>query len=153
MIAALALAALAAATDPEPDFNRFVGSCWVADFTKTTTDRHCFTRILGGTHIRDTHEVMEAGRVVYAGETTYSLDGDGVVFTYLNSLGGVGRGAVTDKAEALRFTGAIRASPDKAPQPIDSEWRVVDDDHYEVRSLVPSAATGGNAVLRFRRVK
>lgn len=153
MIGALALTMLAAAVDPEPDFNRFLGSCWVAEFTKTMTDRHCFERILGGTHIRDAHEVKEGGRVVYAGETTYSLDGDAVVFTYLNSLGGVGRGTVSEKGELLRFAGSVRASPDKPPQRIDSEWRMVDDDHYEVRSLVKSPSTPPNQVLRFTRVK
>ena len=143
----------AATSDATPDFNMFVGSCWVADFTKTMNDRHCFTRILGGTHIRDAHEVKEGGRTVYAGETTYSLDGDGVVFIYFNSLGGVGRGTVTEKDEFLHFIGSMRASADKPPQKIDSEWRLVDDDHYEVRSLVPSASTGGNQILRFAREK
>ena len=47
----------------------------------------------------------------------------------------------------LRFTGSMRASPDKRPEKVDSEWKMVDDDHYEVRSLVPSASTGGNQVL------
>jgi hypothetical protein len=153
VIGLLVLAAVVAAADPEPDFDRFAGSCWVADFTRTMTDRHCFERILGGTHIRDTHEVREAGRVLYSGETTYSLDGGTVVFTYFNSLGGVGRGTVTEKGELLRFAGSMRASPDKARQRIDSEWRFVDEDHYEVRSLVKSPSTGGNQLLRFRRVK
>jgi hypothetical protein len=117
------------------------------------TDRHCFERILGGTHIRDRHEVQDGGRTVYAGETTYSLDGDSVVFTYLNSLGGVGRGTVSEKNELLRFAGSMRASPDKPPQRIDSEWRMVDDNHYEVRSLVKSPSTPADQVLRFRRVK
>jgi hypothetical protein len=47
----------------------------------------------------------------------------------------------------------MRASPGKPEQPIDSEWRIVDDDHYEVRSLVKSPSTEGNPVLRFTRVK
>ena len=149
MIAILAAAALAAG-DPA-DLGMFVGSCWIADFTKTMTDRHCFTRILGGTHVRDAHEVKEGGRVIYAGETTYSLDGDGVAFTYFNSSGGVGRGTVAQHAAALHFAGSMRGSPDKPPEKIDSEWRVVDDDHYDVRSLVPSASTGGKDVLHFRR--
>ena len=152
MIAALALTALAAIS-PEPDLSMFVGSCWVAEFSPTMNDRHCFTRVLGDTHIRDAHEVKEQGRVVYAGETTYSLDGDVVVFTYFNSLGGIGRGTASGKDEVLRFKGAMRASPDKSPQPIDSEWRIVDDDHYDVHSLVISPSTGGNPVLHFTRVK
>jgi hypothetical protein len=151
LIAALVLAA--AAGDTPADFSAFVGSCWVAEFTRTMNDRHCFTRILGGTHIRDAHEVKDGGRAVYAGETTYSLDGDGVSFTYFNSMGGVGRGTVSQKDLLLRFAGSMRPSPDKPPEKVDSEWRLVDDDHYEVRSLVPSASTGGNQVLRFTREK
>ena len=151
MIAALLLG-LAAASDHGPDFNRFVGACWTAAFSATTTDRHCFTRVIGGTHVRDTHEVSEGGRVVYSGETTYSLDGDGVVFTYLNSLGGVGRGVVTQAGEKLRFIGSMRASPDKPEQKIDSEWKMTADG-YDVRSLVGGASTGGNAVLHFTKAK
>lgn len=117
------------------------------------TDTHCFEPMLGGAHVRDRHEVIEAGKPVYSGETVYSVDGDAIVFTYLNSLGGVGRGTVRDDGRTLRFTGSMRASPAKAPQPIDSEWRVVDDDHYEVRSLVKSPSTAGNEVLRFTRVR
>jgi len=153
LIATLALAA-AVATNPAPaDFSMFVGSCWIGEFTKTMTDRHCFTRILNGTHIRDAHEVKEGGRIVYGGETTYSLDGEAVSFTYFSSLGGVGRGSVTQNGALLRFAGSMRASPDKPAQGIDSEWRLVDDDHYDVRSLVPSASTGGNQTLRFSREK
>ena len=150
MIVVLAIAAAVAASAP-PGFNDFVGSCWAADFTKTMTDRHCFERILDGTHIRDAHEVKEKGKVVYAGETIYSLDGGKVVFTYFNSLGGVGNGTVSQARGSMRFTGTMRASPDAKIQPIDSEWRSIDDDHYEVRSLVPSASTGGGQVLRFTR--
>ena len=152
MIVAFALAAAAAASGP-PDFAMFMDSCWVAQFTPTMTDRHCFTRILGGTHIRDTHEVKEGDTLTYAGETTYSLDGDKVEFTYFSSLGGVGRGSVTQDASAFRFSGVMRPSPGKPEQRIDSEWRRLDDDRYEVRSLVASASTGGNPVIRFSRQK
>lgn len=152
MILALALAT-AAIGERQPGFNTFIGSCWVAQFTATMTDTHCFERVLGGTHIRDTHQVVESGRTVYEGETTYSVDGDKMVFTYFNSLGGVGTGVVSQLDHGFRFKGSMRASPDKKPQPIDSEWRVIDDDHYDVRSLAPSASTGAAQVLHFTRKK
>ena len=41
----------------------------------------------------------------------------------------------------------------KPAQAIDSEWRIVDADHYEVRSLVKSSSSGGVPVLKFARVK
>jgi hypothetical protein len=152
MISALVLAAAIGAAEP-PDFAMFMDSCWVAQFTPATSDRHCFTRILGGTHIRDTHEVKDGDRVIYSGETTYSLDGTTVEFTYFNSLGGVGRGSVNQDSAVFRFKGSMRGSPGKPEQPIDSEWRRLDDDHYDVRSLVPSASTGGNVVIHFSRQK
>lgn len=156
MIAGLLLLLLAdvPASYPElPDLKPFVGSCWVADFSPTMRDTHCFEAMYGGVHVRDRHEVKESGKVVYAGETIYSVEGKGAVFTYFNSLGGVGRGTLAQQGETLRFKGSLRASPEKPDQAIDSEWRIVDDDHYDVRSLVKSASTGGNAVLHFTRVK
>jgi len=149
----LALAGPAVQPSASAPFDRFVGSCWVADFTPTMSDTHCFEVMYGGVHVRDRHEVKEKGKTIYAGETVYSLDGNSAVFTYFNSLGGVGRGTVEPGGSILHFKGSIRGSPDKPPQAIDSEWRIVDDDHYDVRSLVKSASTAGNAVLHFRRVK
>jgi hypothetical protein len=130
-------------------FKPFVGACWRADFSAKVRDTHCFQSIYGGAHVRDRHEVRDSGKVVYAGETTYSADGPDLVFTYVNSMGGVGQGKVGAEGSLLGFTGTMRASPDKAEQPIDSEWRIIDADHYEVRSLV--RPTG--KVLTFTRVK
>ena len=149
MIAALLLAAAQPALVP---FAPFVGSCWVADFSATISDTHCFELMYDGAHVRDRHEVREDGKPVYAGETIYSIDGAEIIFAYYNSLGGVGRGTLAPSGKRLRFTGQMRASPDKPQEPIDSEWLVVDDDHYEVRSLVPSASTAGKEAIRFRRV-
>jgi hypothetical protein len=146
------IAALLAAAATVGAFDPFVGSCWSADFSATMRDTHCFEVLYDGAHVRDRHEVKEAGKTVYAGETTYSLDGPNTVFTYFNSLGGVGTGKVTRDGGLLRFKGSMRASPEKPPQPIDSEWTIIDHDHYDVRSLVKDASTGGNPVLHFRRV-
>jgi hypothetical protein len=134
-------------------FVPLTGSCWVTDFTPTLSDTHCFEAMYGGAHVRDRHEVKEKGKVVYAGETIYSLDGDSAVFTYFNSLGGVGHGTMQPSGPTLHFKGNMRGSPDKQPQVIDSEWRIIDKDHYDVRSLVRSASTAGDEVRHFRRVK
>jgi hypothetical protein len=107
----------------------------------------------GGAHVRDRHEVQEGGKTVYAGETIYSADGPNLVFTYVNSLGGVGLGKVGTAGALLGFTGTMRASPDKAEQPIDSEWRLIDADHYEVRSVVQSPDGKASPVRTFTRVK
>ena len=134
-------------------FKPFVGSCWSAEFSATVSDTHCFEELYGGAHIRDRHEVQDGAKTIYAGETTYSGDGPALVFIYLNSLGGIGRGEVRRDGATLRFTGTMRGSPDKAQQPIDSEWKIVDVDHYQVRSLVKSPSTGSNPTLTFARVK
>jgi hypothetical protein len=147
------LSAVAMQPGASAPFEPFVGSCWVADFSPTVSDTHCFEAMYGGAHVRDRHEVKAEGKTVYAGETVYSVDGGSSVFTYFNSLGGIGRGTVETGSSTLRFTGSMRASPDKPPQRIDSEWRILDKDHYDVRSLLPSASTAGNSVLHFRRVK
>ena len=137
MLLALLLAAQAASAH-SPDlspFKPFVGACWRTQFSATVADTHCFEPMYGGAHIRDRHEVR-AGKTVYAGETIYSADGPDLVFTYVNSLGGVGQGKVRTAGAMLGFTGTMRASPDKPEQTIRSEWRTIDADHYEVRSLV-----------------
>jgi len=151
MIALLIAASLAQA--PLQPWSAFIGHCWSGPAPGRGVDTHCFESVYGGQHVRDRHEVKVDGRPVYAGETVYSLDGNSAVFTYFNSLGGIGRGTVEPGGSTLHFKGSMRASPDKSPQQIDSEWRVVDEDHYDVHSLVKSASTAGNAVLHFRRVK
>jgi hypothetical protein len=155
LIVVLGVLAATPAADSQPAIStameQFVGSCWTADFSSTVRDTHCFEPMYDGAHVRDRHEVKDGDRAIYAGETIYSVDGENVVFTYYNSLGGVGRGTVEPAGSALRFKGSMRGSPAKPPEQIDSEWRIVDQDHYEVRSLVPSASTAGNQVLRFTR--
>lgn len=154
MLLGLLLAAQAATSSPADlsPFKPFVGACWRTEFSVSLNDTHCFEAMYGGAHVRDRHEVKENGKVVYAGETIYSADGPDLVFTYVNSLGGVGVGKVGMKNKVLGFTGSMRASPDKTQQPIDSEWRVIDADHYEVRSLTPAGNGQADKPLVFTRV-
>jgi hypothetical protein len=134
-------------------FKPFLGSCWRAQFSATVHDTHCFDAMYGGAHVRDRHEVRNGSKVIYAGETIYSADGPDLVFTYFNSLGGVGLGKVGTATGMLGFTGTMLASPDQPEQAIDSEWKIIDVDHYQVRSLVKTPATGSNPTLTFARVK
>ena len=133
-------------------FKPFVGACWRTEFSATVNDTHCFEAMYGGAHVRDRHEVKESGKTVYAGETIYSADGPQIVFTYVNSLGGVGVGKVGATNATLGFTGSMRASPDKAQEPINSQWRIVDSDHYEVRSLGLAKNGRPDKPLLFTRV-
>jgi len=150
------LAAVQSADAHPPDlsaFKPFLGACWRAEFSATVHDTHCFDTLYGGAHVRDRHEVRDGGKVIYAGETIYSVDGPDLVFAYYNSLGGVGLGRVGTASRSLGFTGTMRPSPDKPEQPIDSEWKIIDADHYQVHSLVGSPSTASNPTFTFTRVK
>ena len=153
MLFALLLAAQAPAAEV-PDLSRFkpfLGACWRTEFSATVHDTHCFDTLYDGAHVRDRHEVQEAGKTVYAGVTTYSADAGDILFVYLNSLGGFGQGKVRTEGAKLRFVGMMRASPDKAQQPVDSQWKLIDANHYEVRSLVN--ASGAPKALTFTRIE
>jgi hypothetical protein len=154
MLLALLVATQTAVSKPADlsAFKPFVGACWRTDFAPTVHDTHCFEAMYGGAHIRDRHEVQDSGKTIYAGETIYSADGPDLVFTYVNSLGGVGLGKVGTIDKVLGFTGSMRAAPDKPQQQIDSEWRLIDADHYEVRSLIPSGSGRPDKPLLFTRV-
>lgn len=138
MIALILSLALAGPLAP---FDYWVGHCWITDIAPGTTDRHCFTAIYGGAHVRDVHEVVSKGKTVYAGETLYSVEGGKLTFTYWNSTGGIGRGTVTPGPE-LRFAMRMRGSPDAPEQDYTTVWRRTPDG-YE--------ATTGNVTRRFRR--
>jgi hypothetical protein len=152
MLLALLVAAQAGSVPDLSAFNPFLGACWRSEFSATVHDTHCFEPMYGGAHVRDRHEVNDGGRTIYAGETIYSADGPDVVFTYVNSLGGVGSGKVGSTHGLLGFTGSMRASPDKPEQQIDSEWRMIDADHYEVRSLLPVKSGQPDKPLTFARI-
>ncbi|MFM6933332.1 MAG: hypothetical protein ACKOUT_13950 [Novosphingobium sp.] len=104
-------------------FDRLVGHCFIASVGPSSTDRHCFEGIYGRKHVRDRHSVKVDGKVVYAGETIYSRDGDSVVFTYFNTLGGVGHGKASATPAGISFTGSMRGSPTGSAQSMDSTWR------------------------------
>lgn len=104
-------------------FDRLVGKCFVAAVGPASTDRHCFEAVYGGKHVRDRHRVSVDGKIVYGGETIYSRSGSEVVFTYINTLGGVGHGKAVGAAGGISFTGSMRGAPGTAPQPMDSTWR------------------------------
>ena len=107
--AALLLALQSPARAPNLSvFKPFIGACWRTEFTATMHDTHCFEAMFGGAHVLDRHEVKEGDKTVYAGETVYSADGPDLVFTYFNSLGGIGTGKVGSADKMLGFTGTMR---------------------------------------------
>ena len=130
------IAALAAeAVSFQPPLKAFaplVGHCFAGPAPGDQgTDKHCFESVYGGQHVRDRHVVTVGGRDVYEGETLYSARGQQVIFTYWNSLGGLGTGEAELRTDRWKFTGTIHATADRAEQPMTATWTLVPDG-YEV---------------------
>ena len=136
MIALLLMAGAAGpiAQTPLQPFAPLVSHCFVGPLPDNKgTDRHCFEGVYDGQHIRDRHVVTVGGKSVYEGETLYSAKGSGLVFTYWNSLGGLGTGTATLATGEWRFGGTIHATPDGKEQPMAAIWKLTADG-YEVSS-------------------
>lgn len=112
----LAVAAVAHPADLVP-FNPFVGACWRAELSVSVHDTHCVKTLYGAAHVLDRHEVQDHGKTIYAGETIYSADGSQLIFTYINSLGGVGHGTAQAEKGKLRSSGACAAHPPMPTSP------------------------------------
>ena len=126
-------------------WSSFVGHCWSgAAPVPKGVDTHCFEAVYGGQHVRDRHEVRIDGKVVYAGETLYSVEGSDVSFTYWNSMGGVGHGNAKAYGAELRFSGNMRGTPGSTSEPFEATWHKVDGGYQ-----VTDAGRSGNL---FRRV-
>lgn len=124
-------------------FAPLVGKCFTADVGEGGRDRHCFTALFGGKHVRDSHRVLIGGKVVYRGETTYSVDGSTVSFLYVNSMGGSGRGEAHKTGSTIAFTGTMRAEPGAAQQSMASTWSLLGSGGYE-------ASDGRGTPVRYR---
>jgi hypothetical protein len=146
-ISFLALAASSAATAFQPalaPWSPLVGHCWSGPAPGNAgTDKHCFESVYDGQHVRDRHVVTVGGRDVYAGESVYSAKGSQVIFTYWNSLGGLGTGTADISGNQWRFSGTIHATASSGEQPMTATWKMVPNG-YEV------TAEGGPARL-FKR--
>ena len=106
-------------------FAPLVGHCFVGPLPGNEgTDRHCFESVYGGQHVRDRHVVTVGGKDIYAGETLYSAKGGQVIFTYWNSLGGIGTGIATLAPGQWRFSGTVHGTPDGKEQPIEIGWKL-----------------------------
>jgi len=144
MIALVAAAAAALVQPPLEPWAALVGHCWAGPAPGNAgLDKHCFESVYGGQHVRDRHVVTVDGREVYAGEALYSAKGKQVIFTYWNSLGGLGTGTATLSGNDWRFTGTIHATAVSGEQPMTAQWKV-GSGSYEV------TAEGGPPRL-FRR--
>jgi hypothetical protein len=147
MLAGLLAAAAAPLAQPRlAAFNPFLNRSWSAQVTTTVTDTHCFSRVYGGQHIRDVHQVEGGGRTVYSGETLYSVEGSDLTFTYWNSLGGVGRGKMVQQGMLLSFRGSMKVAPTKPPRAFTTTWRWLGADSYQVHD-------GTSALVTFKLLR
>jgi hypothetical protein len=114
------------AQPPLQPWAELVGHCWVGSAPGNSgTDKHCFESVYGGQHVRDRHVVTVGGREVYAGETIYSAKGPRVIFTYWNSLGGLGTGDAVVAGDEWRFSGTIHATASSAEESMAAVWKMV----------------------------
>jgi hypothetical protein len=120
------------------------GHCFAGDFSPGTVDRHCFSAVYGGQHVRDIHVVTKDGRPVYEGETLYSVESDKLALTYWSSIGGIGRGTARLASGDWTFAMTMRATPAAEPQAFSTRWQWHGADSYTV--------TGGPAAVTYRRV-
>ena len=82
-----------------------VGACWVGTFPDgKATDEKCFEWMFDRKFIRERH-VVKGAKKPYSGETIFAWDPGQkqVVFTYLNSLGGLSTGKAEFEAEGIVF--------------------------------------------------
>jgi hypothetical protein len=113
LLAALALACTAAAQAAPAEALEpmafLAGHCWKGPLGDGKgSDEHCFAWLHGGQALRDTHTVRVPGKPDALGETTYYVDTAlrRVEFLYLESGGGLSRGAVEATPDGLAFTDA-----------------------------------------------
>ena len=105
-------------------FAPLLGKCFAATLAPETVDRHCFTSVYDGAHVRDTHVVTAKGKPVYSGESVYSFDGKGLEFVYFNSMGGAGHGTATVQSGLLSYDLAMKAKPMAASQRFHGKWTI-----------------------------
>lgn len=144
MIVTALMAAAALAQPMLEPWSALVDHCWEGPAPGKGTDVHCFESVYGGQHIRDRHSVTVDGRVVYSGETIYSVSGPKVVLTYWNSLGGLGTAEANIEGSKWSFDGTIHATPSGKEQPMRAVW-IVGSDGYAVQD-------GPGASRTFKRV-
>ena len=101
-----------------------VGSCWEGDIDgRGAIDKHCFSPVFDGMHIRDRHQVTGEGEP-YRGETIYSWNSEAaeIQYVYWNSIGGVSQGAVRLDGERITFPNETYAGADGSQISVQTIW-------------------------------
>jgi hypothetical protein len=125
----------ASAPSPYQPLAFLVGHCWKGEFPGgKKTDEHCFSWIYGGKFVRDEHVVHSAdGAPDQFGETIYvwnSAAGQ-VEYLYIESTGGLIRGAAASEGDALVFPAAGYLEGGESMN-VRSRWQRAGQDAYDV---------------------
>ena len=139
LVLALAFAAPARAGDTPLVQMHFFEGCWRGVFADQpgVSDERCFTPMLGGTYLRDTHTVHGGG--AYAGESIYYLDAQAhkLAYTYYAADGGMSRGFLTaDGQGGLVFEPGAFVDADGSTLTLRATWRTHGADRYTAETEV-----------------
>lgn len=128
-----------------------VGHCWRGTLPTGDANTHCFAESEGG--IRDRHEVLREGKIVYSGETHYSWDAAKSVIRFVYSSGGkvVGQGNVRAIAGGLDFGTSEFAGKDGSKIAIATRWMRVGGNAYDAIDSAP-AAPAFDHTIRYTRI-
>lgn len=103
----------------------FLHGCWRGTFAGASglTDEHCFTPMLGGRYLRDTHAVR-GDASGYAGESIYAFDYEAqrITYSYYASDGGMSRGTVDVTPDGLAFPADRYVGGDGGVLNMRSRW-------------------------------
>lgn len=137
ILCALALAACATpaqADDHMAPLAPFMG-CWRGTFEHNDAirDEVCFTPMLGGAYVRDTHAVRPTD---YAGESVFYYDvaAQRLAVTYYAGGGGMSSGSVESEQGALVFAPYTFVNADGATMRLRGAWRFEGADRYVATS-------------------
>lgn len=131
----IAMPVHAAEDSPLGAFDFLAGHCWQGTYANGSVDTHCYEWVYDGEHLRDVH-VVRGDQPVYCGETLYSVNGvgEGVVFYYVNSLGGVSDGRMVVEDGVLLSPDEKYVDKDGETREFRSSLRQLDASRYEART-------------------
>lgn len=118
---ALALAAAPPALQP---LQFLVGHCWRTKLKEGPTDTHCFASVTGGQQIRDRHAVRKDGKVIYTGESVFTVKNKLLTYAYTGSTGFQLTGPMHSDGARLVFDDTDKTGS-------ETFWRQIDAAHFE----------------------
>lgn len=102
-----------------------LGHCWQTPLPDRAIDTHCFTEEKPGALVRDRHAVRKDGKIVYTGETAFTIAPSGVLrFHYTGSTGADIGGPMHADGDKIIFDDTDNSGT-------TTFWRQIDPEHFE----------------------